>query len=186
MRSIYFSLFLFVSLGIFSQTTIREVFKEMPDSIVPYLTTNNRMDFIDFMDSGMKAEVTNLLEGKSKMLKLTDTYLSVSLNEASSIEMRLLDVSAPVDSATQIVCLIRTYGSDVRESTVDFYSLKWHKLQTADYVTLPSEMYCATIGEQEPTLTLIPECRLDAPANEEQKEEAKPSIILKWNGASLK
>ena len=37
---------------------IRDVFKQMPDSLMPYLTGNNRLDFIDFMDSNMKASVT--------------------------------------------------------------------------------------------------------------------------------
>ena len=36
---------------------MRDVFKQMPDSLLPYLTQNNRLDFIDFMDSNMVAIV---------------------------------------------------------------------------------------------------------------------------------
>ena len=35
------------------QITIKEVFKAMPDSLIPYLSQNNRLDFIDFMESNM-------------------------------------------------------------------------------------------------------------------------------------
>ena len=29
---------------------IRDVFREMPDSLMPYLSLNNRLDFIDFIE----------------------------------------------------------------------------------------------------------------------------------------
>ena len=100
--------------------------------------------------------------------------------------MRLLDVETPVDSAQQIVCVVSTYGTDVRESTIRFFSLTWKPLPVADYLVLPDEMVVATIGDNEPTLTLQYECRLNAPANEEQKEITKPSTILKWMGKYVK
>ncbi|MBR6998224.1 MAG: DUF3256 family protein, partial [Prevotella sp.] len=40
-----------------------DLFKAMPDSLMPYLTKNNRLDMIDFMEANMKAEITNQLEG---------------------------------------------------------------------------------------------------------------------------
>ena len=55
---------------------MRDVFKQMPDSLIPYLSSNNRLDFIDFIDSKMDAEVANSLGGKSRMQKLTDKYVS--------------------------------------------------------------------------------------------------------------
>ena len=38
---------------------MRDVFNHMPDSLMPYLSHNNRLDFIDFIDSNMKSEVRN-------------------------------------------------------------------------------------------------------------------------------
>ena len=77
--------------------------------------------------------------------------------------------------------MIRTYGKDIRESTVDFYSMKWRLLKTSDYLTPATDMFVATLNEDESTLTLTPEVKLDTPANEEQKELVKTSITLKWN-----
>ena len=181
-RGLMAGLFLCLTLTVMSQTTMRDVFKQMPDSIVPYLTENNRLDFIDFIDSNMKAEVTNAFGGKSEMQKLTDDYLSLHLNAAASIEMRLLDVKEPVDSASRIVCLVSTLGSDVRESKVAFFSLKWKPLPTERYVQLPAEMFVAKLSDQEPTLTVTRVYKLDVPANEEQKMLPETSTILKWAG----
>ena len=181
-RGLMAGFFLCLTLTVMSQTTMRDVFRQMPDSIVPYLTENNRLDFIDFIDSNMKAEVTNAFGGKSEMQKLTDDFLSLHLNAAASIEMRLLDVKEPVDSVSRIVCLVSTLGSDVRESKVAFYSLKWNPLPTERYVQLPAEMFVAKLSDQEQTLTVTRVHKLDVPANEEQKVLSETSTILKWTG----
>ena len=57
--------------------TIRDIFKQMPDSLMPYLSQNNRLDFIDFLDSHMKAEVRNTLGGTSEMTALADDSLTM-------------------------------------------------------------------------------------------------------------
>ena len=108
---------------------MQEVFKSMPDSLMPYLSQNNRLDMIDFMESGMEAKVTNQLGGKSVMTAINDSYLSIRLNEATRCEMRLLPVSTPVDSLSQIICMVRTYGVEGKESEVTFYSGLWRPLE---------------------------------------------------------
>ena len=70
--------------------SLRVLFKQMPDSVIPYLSTNNRLDFLDFMDSQMKAEVTNNFGGKSQMTLLTDTLITIRLNEACTVDLLLL------------------------------------------------------------------------------------------------
>ena len=177
------------AIGLSAQTTVRDLLKSMPDSIIPYLTENNRLDMVDFIESNMDAVVTNALGGKSQMLKLTDQYASIQLSESSSIAMRLLDVPTPVDSLPQILCLVHTYDSGIRESTVTFYSLAWRPLSTTDYFSQPDYMFSATLGDEEPSITLRQESRLDA-MGEEEKEEKKDIkeilTILKWDGCFVK
>lgn len=67
--------------------TVRDYFKQMPDSLMPYLTTNNRLDMIDFMEAGMKSVVTNRLDGETEMLYLSDDSLSVKMSKALLVEM---------------------------------------------------------------------------------------------------
>jgi len=187
MRKFICSLFFFGFLAAPAQEiTMRDVFSQMPDTIVPYLDKNNRLDFVDFIDSHMDAVVTNSLGGKSTMDTLTADYLSLKLNEASSLQMRLLPVTVPVDSAQQIVCMVRTYGKDYRESTVDFYSLKWRKLPRKDYLTCDDQLFEATLDAGTNALTLTTANKLDLPATEEQKIIPQSLTILKWNNIYVK
>ncbi len=111
--------------------TAADVFKQMPDSLLPYLTRNNRLDMIDFMHSGMKAEVTNMFDGKSEMTTLATDSLTIRLSEASALTMFLLRIDGePVDSCQQAVCLVKIWGShpDETESSLAYYSAKWRPL----------------------------------------------------------
>ena len=83
---------------------VREVFKTMPDSLAPYLSLNNRLDMMDFVDAGMKAIVTNQLGGDTEMTFLSDDSLSVKMNSAF-----LLDLKIQKQDTTTVVCLKRTY-----------------------------------------------------------------------------
>ena len=48
LKKVYISfLILFLAAPVVAQN-IREVFKQMPDSMFPYITNTNRLDFIDF------------------------------------------------------------------------------------------------------------------------------------------
>lgn len=113
------------SLTATAQPSMREAFKQAPQALLPYVTENDRLDLIDFLDSGMKAEVKNQLGGKSELLRLTDRFLSLRLSQGLSMKLRLLDSPQPIDSVSQVICMVRTYGIDCQESTVQFYSLKW-------------------------------------------------------------
>jgi len=83
---------------------VRELFKTIPDSLAPYLTVNNRLDMMDFVDAGMKAIVTNQLGGDTEMTFLSDDSLSVKMNSAF-----LLDLKIQKQDTTTVVCLKRTY-----------------------------------------------------------------------------
>ena len=187
-RLILFCLTLYAwSLAATAQTSMREAFKQAPQSLMPYLTENDRLDLIDFLDSGMKAEVTNQLGGKSELLLLTDRFLSLKLSQGLSMKMRLLDTAQPIDSVSQVICLVRTYGIDCRESTVQFYSLQWRQLPAVDYAgALPQETFVADLDEQESLLTVQPGCDIEAKAVEEPKNEEKWVVKYKWNQKFVK
>ena len=64
-------------------------FKNMPDSLSPLLTAVNRADCIDFLESKMKAEVTNRFGGKSEMTELapySDDTAKLLANEVAGYE----------------------------------------------------------------------------------------------------
>jgi len=110
--------------------TLKDVFRQMPDSIVPYLSENNRLDFIDFMESGMKAEVKNRLGGTSEMTALTDDSLSIRMSEALRMDILLLKPVGMPDSCRQVVCVVNTFGTDSLslESQKAFYTPSWGRI----------------------------------------------------------
>ena len=67
MKTLFFILSLLLTCAAEAQVKMRDVIKQMPDTLVPYLKQNALLDFIDFKDSGMKAEVRNTLGGMSEM-----------------------------------------------------------------------------------------------------------------------
>ena len=124
---------------------VRDVFKQMPDSILPYLTTNNRLDMLDFKDSHMQARVQNKFDGYSEMLTLADDSLTIQMNGMMRLTLRMVTSSTEVDGSCQLICLERAYkhaaidtNGNVRQKTIthqDFYSILWRKLSN-DFVGL--------------------------------------------------
>lgn len=100
-----------------------ELLKEMPDEIVPILTKVNVLDFIDFMDSGSPAEVTNRMKGTSEMLELSESYASIQLTVESRVDLKVLPFGADE-------CLIYVVSSctvdSLTDSSVKVYDSHWH------------------------------------------------------------
>ena len=110
--------------------TIRDVFKQMPDSLMPYLTKNDRLDFIDFIDSDMKAEVTNRMSGNSEMTSVSDDSLSIRMSDALRVDMLLMTLDEPLDSITQVVVFAETFIVDsiYGDTSYHTYSTDWQPL----------------------------------------------------------
>ena len=109
---------------------MRDVFKQMPDSIMPYLSQNNRLDFIDFLDSGMAAVVRNELGGSSEMTTLADDSLTIEMSEALTTDLLLLPLAEPQDSMTQVVVMVETFLVDsiYGESHISYFTPAWQRL----------------------------------------------------------
>ena len=113
-----------------SKTTVGDVFATMPDSLMPYLSKNNRLDLIDFAKAGMKSEVNNAFDGSTELLKLTDNYMKLQLNRQTTVEMRLIKAdSLLADSADYVLYVVKTCRtSDAGHSEVRKFTSKWMPL----------------------------------------------------------
>ncbi len=108
----------------------KDCFVKMPDSIQPLLTAVNRADFVDFMDSKMKAEVTNRFNGKSEMTALTPDYICIRTSEASTWQMKLL----AVNDSTRVICTVSTASGPAGDSHIRFYTSSWQPLEAGAYL----------------------------------------------------
>lgn len=116
-----------------SARKMREVFADMPDSLLVMLTRNNRLDCIDFIENDMKARVRNIFDNYSELTVLTDDYLSMALTERSRVDLKLF----PAGDSLQVICMVRTYDGPVPESTVAFFDEQWTPLETDQCLRLP-------------------------------------------------
>lgn len=135
MKRIVYSILMAMSIAsMAARTPISQWFTTMPDSVMPLLTKNNRLDFIDFLDSKMEAVVTNRMDGKSRMERLTDDYLLVSYTQSSNVEMKLL----PVNDTTDVLCMVTTLKTTVNDSRVCFFDEGWRPLDSSEHFMEPT------------------------------------------------
>ena len=106
----------------------------MPDSVLPLLTKNDRLDFIDYYDVKMEAVVTNRLDGKSRMTMLADDFVHISYTKSTDVAMKLL----PVNDSTDVLCMVTTVKAAVQDSRIAFYDAQWQPLDVASYIDEPS------------------------------------------------
>ena len=106
--------------SIFSQTLIRDIYAEAPDSIFPLLTKNNRLDQIDFRENNMQAVVKNRFDAHSELLVLNSHYLQLRLSKKCVVEMRLLSDST--------FCMVETFSAPAPDSRVRLFDTAWHEL----------------------------------------------------------
>lgn len=129
----------FIATGIFTLTSVRaqnakQLFVGMPDSIAPLLTSVNRADCIDFLESKMKAQVDNRFGSKSEMTELGKDYIHMQMTPQSVWQMKLL----ALNDSMNVVCVINTACAPACDSSVLFYTPDWKPLSTSDFITFPS------------------------------------------------
>ena len=122
-----------LSLSFARGADIRKLFLSMPDSIMPMLTANDRLDFLDFMDSGMKAKVSNRLGGESVMTDLSGTSLTVRTSQSSSTCIAVYENRR----GRMLICLITTVTADFPDSSVKFYNEDWTPAQASKIIRFP-------------------------------------------------
>ena len=129
-KLVVFLFALCMGVGSLSAQLAKTCFTNMPDSLSPLLTAVNRADFIDFLESKMKAEVTNRFGGKSEMTELTPDYIRVQVTPQSIWQMKLLSVN----DSTRLICTVSTVCAPACDSHVKFYTTDWRELPSAPYL----------------------------------------------------
>lgn len=203
-KSFFLAAFVLPALSLPAQT-MREVWIDMPDSVVTYLTKSTRTELADYVDMKVEPATKNVLGDTVRIDTLTNDYISVSLSEASRLEMKLLEREGKED----IVCMLRTYYGPAAESVISFYGLDWHPLEgsfmpPADSIrciekpdSLTGEEFKKIKSMIEPELVqmrLSPEnqsltvCQSVPEMSEEDENLVKKILVqkkLNWNGENF-
>jgi len=112
---------------------LRTLFVNMPDSIMPTLTRSDRMDFMDYMDSGMKARVRNKLGGESVMTAFSENSLTIMTSQSGRLEMALF----PLKKGNCLVCIIKTVTARFDDSRITFYDQDWNPVDAGSLIEFP-------------------------------------------------
>ncbi|MCR4853189.1 MAG: DUF3256 family protein [Prevotella sp.] len=215
MKNIISTVFLlFLSQQLFAQnTSIRDAWVNMPDSMLVYLNQSMRKDHLDFYDMKVSSEVKNKLEGMSVMDTLTTDYVSFKMDQNVDLQIKMLQTP---DSTKNIICLIKTLRAPEAESEVCFYTSEWVPLSEsfglplstdadsliANFMKCPSEMSAETYASlcQQIEYVML-NARWDisqdnlvlsisVPVFAEQEKVKFKSVVLqrkfKWNGIIFK
>lgn len=128
---------LFIS-GATAQPVMRDVFAAMPDSVLPLVTKNNRLDCIDFIENHMEAKVRNAFDEYVTLEALTADYARFRTSPVSVMEMKLLSLSDSV----RVLCLVTTAetgdtASTIRlcDSNIRFLREDWSELAADSAIT---------------------------------------------------
>ena len=107
-----------------AQVSMRDLWIQMPDSIVPYLNNSIRTEMADLYQMKVKAESKNLLEGTSVIDTLINDYVHVSLNSNTVLQIKQL----PTESSF-VICVVKTFIAPEAESEVCFFNSKWQPIK---------------------------------------------------------
>ena len=147
-RSLCAALFFIFHYSLFTLSAqsilMRDVFASMPDTILPMVTKNNRLDCIDYIDNNMEAKARNTFGEYVTLEALTADYARFRTSSASLLEMKLLPLlpaPLPTDTTaadtTFVLCLVSTAQTGepdtprrLEDSNIRFLRPDWSPLDS--------------------------------------------------------
>ena len=187
-----------------------DIWKAIPDSLMPYVDRKHRTEMVEFIRMGLKGDVDNLLGSKSTMDSLTSNFIQVRASEAMMIQIKRL----PRQGSDSILCVVRTWFGPVKSSRIQLYTENWKPIEqdalgnrSLDsmlpmFISRPEGMTEDKFNELKISFDfLLPYASLVSYADDLQLsvsnplpsqernidfERVKKLIILKWNGNIFK
>ncbi|MBR1800017.1 MAG: DUF3256 family protein [Bacteroidaceae bacterium] len=165
---------------------MRDVFAAMPDSILPMVTKNNRLDCIDFIENHMEARVRNKADEYVTLEALTADYARFRTSALAVLEMKLL----PVSDSTAVLCLVTTIQTGeegtsrrLEDSQIRFLASDWSPLPTPVPFERPADspFLRMALSADDLTLTLTPQTALMTIEEREEMKEAPKAVVMRWN-----
>lgn len=182
-------------------------FVSMPDSMMPYLSKEQRKELMDYDKMSIKSVVVNSMGDTTKVDTITNDFMQIRCNSSRKLQMKVLPQRNQADS---IICLVNTYYGPAAESVIEYYDTKWNRKEGAfsnrpitinSLMQKPDTMDESTYDELkayfDPMLvemSLSPSDRsltfgLSVPMSIREKREQLNSIILQrklnWNGINF-
>lgn len=103
-----------------SAQSIDEVFKAMPDELLPAFSEANKTMLL--VDSSLSVIPYPL--GEIERLDYSDTFLSIKTSDVGTMQLKIL----PLVNDTKIIALIKTVCTKICDSDIRFYTDDWEEV----------------------------------------------------------
>ena len=121
MKRISILLFLGLTLlntSVFAQS-VDSIFLKLQVPELSFLSKNNKLYLLDYINCGQVGTVENLFLGKTSLTKKTTDYLHIEMSSVNCVDLIVL----PREVGDTIVGIISTITEPIKESRMRFYSL---------------------------------------------------------------
>lgn len=115
-----------------SARTIADLFATEPGTIFPLLTGTNRLDMVDYYNSGQIVDMGNNMLGESRLLELDSAYLKVQTSGSRTVEMMMRTVGKDT-----VVTVIETVLLPVPDSRLTQWNSHWQRYTSEKLFAMP-------------------------------------------------
>lgn len=105
--------------------SLRECWLNMPDSVMPTIGKSQRLELVELLDMGVKAEVKNLFGEDCVLDTISCDFLQLSSSPSSVFQVKLLPMDSTKDS---LLCVVKTFMGTEKESELHFYTRQWKEM----------------------------------------------------------
>ena len=119
MRRLFILIFTCIPLLGYGQK-VADVFKTMPDDILPGFSEANRTMLL--LDTALNVIPYPL--GNIEKINYTDSYLQLKTSDIGTFQLKLLSLV----NNTKIICTIKTVCGEACDSNIRFYSTGWEEI----------------------------------------------------------
>lgn len=128
--------------------SLKDLWVSMPDSLLPTLDRNLRLELVELEEMGVKPNVKNLLGEECDMDTLTNDYLECTTSKVARLQMIYL----PSSAEDSVLCVIKTFRAPSKESEIRFYDQGWHQLPISSYLAKDQYMLGSYIKPKSDTM----------------------------------
>lgn len=125
MKKLFIVFFYLICLSSYGQK-IDEVFRTMPNTIIPGLSNDNRTMLL--INSNADSTVIPYAFGEIKRLIYTDEYLKIQTSDIGITQIKMLQT----EKKTSIIVVIKTVCGKACNSQIFFYSTEWQKINSSE------------------------------------------------------
>ena len=125
MKKLFIVLFSFVCLSSYGQKIV-DVFKTMPNTIIPGLSDDNRTIFL--INANADSTIIPYAFGEIKRLIYYDDYLKIQTSDIGTTQLKIIQT----ENNNPIIGVIKTVCGNACNSQISFYTVYWQKINSSE------------------------------------------------------